>query len=194
MSEEMILKKLRDELDLFTNEKQNEFILDYQNLLKEKTASGLSLEEAVKMVGTPESYAKKILNQYGLKGKRNKGFFYRKFEELFEVIHHVVDTMAKNSWQENLKIIFDLFILIVFIALLKIPFIAIENIGDGLFEVLNSPTVLTIWSFVIDVVYLIVALMAFMNIFTRWFKNLNSKKKKEMEGKELDAITLNKED
>ena len=86
------------------------------------------------------------------------------------------------------------FILIVFIALLKIPFIAIENIGDGLFEVLNSPTVLTIWSFVIDVVYLIVALMAFMNIFTRWFKNLNSKKKKEMEGKELDAITLNKED
>lgn len=190
----MILKKLRDELDLFTNEKQNEFILDYQNLLKEKTASGLSLEEAVKMVGTPESYAKKILNQYGLKGKRNKGFFYRKFEELFEVIHHVVDTMAKNSWQENLKIIFDLFILIVFIALLKIPFIAIENIGDGLFEVLNSPTVLTIWSFVIDVVYLIVALMAFMNIFTRWFKNLNSKKKKEMEGKELDAITLNKED
>ena len=179
MSEENFIKRLKNELDVFTEEKQNEIIADYQKLITEKKEKGLSEEEAIKEIGLPETVAQKIYHAYGLKKRKHKGFFYKKFEELFEVIHHVVDTMAKNTMKENLKILVDILFLLFFIIIIKIPFIALENLGDSLLEIFNLPLLLSIWSFIVDFVYIIVAIMVFMNIFTKWFKNLQGKNKGE---------------
>ena len=98
--------------------------------------------------------------------------------------------MAKNDMKENAKIILDLLVLIAFICLLKIPFLFIQNIGDDLLLSFNQPILLEIGHFILEIVYIVVALMFFMNIFNKWFSNLKNKKSAKIEGKELEAVSL----
>ncbi len=205
MKEEVFFENLKKSLNILTNEAVAEEIQYYKNLLNEKRNEGNMESDLLKIFGSVNSVRDTIYFKRGIDSKKisqKKGFFYRQFEELFETIRHVVDVMSKNSFRENLKIFFDLFLLIVLICLIKIPFIFVENLGDSLFEVLQSSIVTTIWGFVIDIVYIIVAIMVFMNVFTRWFKNIQAShglkveknielpKKDRINGKELESINL----
>ena len=98
--------------------------------------------------------------------------------------------MAKNDMKENAKIILDLLVLIVFICLLKIPFLFIQNIGDDLLLSFNQPILLEIGHFILEIVYIVVAFLFYMNIFNKWFSNLKNKKRVKIEGKELEAVSL----
>lgn len=198
MIEEEWLRNLENSLEIFTEE-QKEIEVDIQRKrLEEKIQSGLTEEEAIKSLGTIEEIQKEILKKHGINPEKiikKNNFFYQKFEELFEAIHRVVDTMGKNNFKENVKIILDLLVLIFFICLIKIPFILIRNLGDSLLLSFELPSIiLNIWSLIIDIIYIIVAIMIFMNIFTKWFKNLKGKNKKKIKGKSLEAVSLEEKD
>ena len=113
---------------------------------------------------------------------------------MFEGIHNIVESMSHNSKKENIKIIIDLLVLIFFICLIKIPFILIRNLGESVFTIVEIPYALEIWSLIIDIIYIIVAIMVFINIFTKWLKNLEIKKEINKKGKSLQGITLTKKD
>ena len=203
---EKLISNLRNSLTILTNEAREEEIQKIESKISQKLDNGASEEEAVKSLGEVDEILKEIYFSRGIdasKITKKKGFFYGKFEELFESIHNVVDAMSKNTFQENVKIIFDLLVLIVIICAIKIPFLLIENIGDGILEVLENNTVNSIWGLAIDLVYIIVAIMVFMNIFTKWFHNIKSKTQvkkeesskiemphKKIEGKELESVSL----
>ena len=208
---EKLISNLKNSLTILTNEAREEEIQKIESNISQKLENGMSEEEAVKSLGGLDEILRDIYLSRGIdssKIMKKKGFFYGKLEELFESIHNVVDAMSKNSFQENLKIIADLLVLIVIICAIKIPFLLIENIGDGIFEVLGNSTVNSIWGLVIDLIYIVVAIMVFMNIFTKWFHNIKSKTnvkkeeppkmempQKKIEGKELESVSLtDKED
>lgn len=195
MNKEEFKKKLENSLEIFNEETKREEINKYLEKIVEEEKNGLEEKEAIKKIGTIESIQKEIMILHGLDPKkvvRKNGYIYHKFEELFKVIHKVVDQMSKNSFQENAKIILDLLVLIFVICLIKIPFILVRNIGDSILIVLDIPRILDIWGLLLDVIYIIVGLMIFTNIFTKWFKNLNGKKEKNIKVKKeaLESITL----
>ncbi len=214
MTKEAFLKELQNKLEILTEEAWLEEQKIITTQIEDAISKGMTEEEAIKSLGNINTIKEQILKKHGInpqKVTKKKSVIYREFEELFSVIHKVVDVMSQNTLQENAKIILDILILIFLICLIKIPFLLIENLGDGLFEAISSPIATTIWGLAIDFVYIIVAIMVFMNVFTKWFKNLKlsepKKKKKEtskmempkqaenptFKGKELDSVTLTEE-
>ena len=191
MNQEEFIKKLRDHLDIFEDNVIDEEVNHYVEEIEKQKNQNINEEQIIASFGNLDTIQKSIFKKHGInpsKVLKKEGFLYKKFEELFEVIHRVVDIMSKNSFQENIKILFDLLILIIFICLLKIPFILVRNLGDSLFTYTSIPLISEIWGILIDLIYIVIAVMVFVNIFTKWLKNLKVTKK--IKGKALDSISL----
>ena len=196
LNQEEFFKKVEEKLDVLDKEVLESEINIYREVIKNQKQQGANEEDIIKAFGSIEEIQRKILKKHGInpdKVLKTKNFFAEKFEELFEVIHRVVEVMSKNTLKENVKIILDLLILIVLICLIKIPFILVRNLGDSLIAYLEMPVVSDIWAIIIDLIYIIVAVIVFMNIFTKWFKKLKVNKTQKLKGKELETITLKDE-
>lgn len=195
MNKDEFVSRLETSLDIFEDSVKKQEIENYLTRIEEREKNGESEEEIIKSFGTITEITETILKNHGInpqKLSKKNGFIYRQFEELFQVIHHVIDEMSKNDFQNNLKIILDLLILIAFICLLKIPFILVRNLGDSLITNLNITFMSGIWGLIVDIIYIIVALVVFMNIFNKYFKNIKAKKSNKIKGKELESINLEK--
>ena len=161
--------------------------------ISRETQQGLNEEEAVASLGKPEEVAMKIYKEHGVafsKVHKKHGFVYQKFEQLFQVIHRLVDVMSKNDLKSNAKIVLDILILIAFVAILKIPFIVVQNLGDSLLSYLAIPVISDIWSLLMDLIYIVVAVIVFINIFQKYFKNIQSDKKATLKTNGLESVSL----
>ena len=197
MKKSEFIIKLRTKLDIFTNEEQEKIINYYTTFIENSE----NQEETINSLGSIEEIQDKIFLIHGINPKKvKKQGLFKRLEELFQVVHQVVEIMSNNKMKENAKIFLDLLVLIFFICLIKIPFIFIRNIGESLLDPFGVPILLTIWSVILDIIYIVVAFMVFVNIFTKWFKNLTEKKKekvieekkeeKKIIGSSLEAISL----
>lgn len=190
MNKEEWLSLIEKKLDILTEDAKKEELKKLENTFEQ-------LKEEEKNITSIEKIQKEIFLNRGINPQKimtKKGWVYKHLEELFEGIHNIVESMSHNSKKENIKIIIDLLVLIFFICLIKIPFILIRNLGESVFTIVEIPYALEIWSLIIDIIYIIVAIMVFINIFTKWFKNLEIKKEINKKGKSLQGITLTKED
>ena len=98
--------------------------------------------------------------------------------------------MSKNDLKSNAKIVLDILILIAFVAILKIPFIVVQNLGDSLLSYLAIPVISDIWSLLMDLIYIVVAVIVFINIFQKYFKNIQSDKKATLKTNGLESVSL----
>lgn len=180
-------KNLRKKLDILTEEAFQEEIGVYESKLTNQKE-----EEMVASFGNLDDIAQNILKKRGIDETKiiHSKFIYHQFEELFKTVHRIVDRMSQNSLKENVKIIIDLLILIAFICLLKVPFLFVQNVLDDLLLNFNQPIILEIIHFILDISYIIVALIFFMNIFTKWFQNIDEKKAHKIKGDALESISL----
>lgn len=195
MNKKEFANHLETSLDIFEDSVKSQEIEKYLKKIEEREKNGESEEEVIKSFGTIAEITETILKSHGINPKKlskKNGFIYKQFEELFQVIHHLVDEMGKNDFQNNLKIILDLLILITFICLIKIPFILIRNLGDSLITNLNIPFMSGIWGLLVEIIYIIIAIVVFMNIFNKYFKNTQAKTNNKIKGKELESIHLEK--
>lgn len=197
MTKEEFLKKLSENLDIFLVEEREKEIDIFRKKIEEmQVKKQLTEEEIIKSFGTIESIRKEILKKHGINYKKvssKQNLLYQKFEELFTVIHKLVDKMGKYSWQENSLIIINVLVLILLISFIKIPFILIRTIGDSLLTNFASPFVLEIWSLGVELCYIVIAVMVFVNVFTKMFENISFPKKKKKKNQALDSISLNEE-
>ena len=180
-------KDLRKRLDILTDEAFQEEIAVYESKLTNQKE-----EEMVASFGNLDDITQNILKKRGIDETKiiHSKFIYHQFEELFKTVHRIVDRMSQNSLKENVKIIIDLLILIAFICLLKVPFLFVQNVLDDLLLNFNQPIILEIIHFILDISYIIVALIFFMNIFTKWFQNIDEKKAHKIKGDALESISL----
>ena len=182
-----------EHLDILIEDEKQKELRFYINKIEEQERLGMSEEEAVKSLGDIESIISQVLSKRGIdfsKVYKKHGFIYSKFEQFFQVIRRLVDAMSKNDFKSNLKIIFDLLILFAFIAILKIPFIVVQNLGDTILGYFSIPVLADIWSLLIDLVYIVVAFIVFMHIFQKYFKNIKVEKKNALKTKGLESISL----
>ena len=178
-------------------------VLDEEIVVKEIEGLRASLKDCDNV--NAQDIAKDILKKYGVNSEvifKKDNFVKKKVKDLVGAFNHLLDIMGKNDLKSNLKIIFDILLLLVFISLCKIPFIVVRNLGESLLSYINLSFIYDIWDLVIEFVYIIVAVMIFINVFPKWFKNLkpsnnNSKVVKQevivetkKMGNDLESISL----
>ena len=171
-----IMDKLLDEVKGYLK------VLDEEIVVKEIERLRASLKDCDNV--NAQDIAKDILKKYGVNSEvifKKDNFVKKKVKDLVGAFNHLLDIMGKNDLKSNLKIIFDILLLLVFISLCKIPFIVVRN----LLSYINLSFIYDIWDLVIEFVYIIVAVMIFINVFPKWFKNLKPGKIKENVSKEV---------
>ncbi len=175
-----IMDKLLDEVKGYLK------VLDEEIVVKEIEGLRASLKDCDNV--NAQDIAKDILKKYGVNSEvifKKDNFVKKKVKDLVGAFNHLLDIMGKNDLKSNLKIIFDILLLLVFISLCKIPFIVVRNLGESLLSYINLSFIYDIWDLVIEFVYIIVAVMIFINVFPKWFKNLKPGKIKENVSKEV---------
>ena len=175
-----IMDKLLDEVKGYLK------VLDEEIVVKEIEGLRASLKDSDNV--NAQDIAKDILKKYGVNSEvifKKDNFVKKKVKDLVGAFNHLLDIMGKNDLKSNLKIIFDILLLLVFISLCKIPFIVVRNLGESLLSYINLSYIYDIWDLVIEFVYIIVAVMIFINVFPKWFKNLKPGKIKENVSKEV---------
>lgn len=191
MTKDEFIFKLKSKLDVLDEQTFNYEIENFFQKHNDELKENKSLEEIIKESGGITEIAKNILKKHGINPEKvliKKNFISQKLEELFDVIHRVVEAMSKNKAKENIKIIVDLLILVFLIALLKIPFILIQNIGESLLIYFENSLIVEIWALLIDLLYILVAAITFINVFTKWFKNIKVSTKLKI--KALESVNL----
>ena len=136
-----------------------------------------------------------ILKSYNINSDlviKKENFFVRKGKELVDAFNYLINIMEKNTLKANLKIVFDILVLLIFISLVKIPFIAVRNVGESLLQNIDFPIAFNIWGITIEIVYIIVAIMIFINVFPKWFKNLKPTVKQKEENVKKEVVIENK--
>ena len=196
------LNEIKSYLEVLDKSIVEKEINNIKNVIEQRMNNGKKFEE-LNLVSAKQQ-AIEILKSYNINSEiilKKENFFKRKANELGSAFNHLMDIMSKNDLKANLKIILDIIVLLIFISLVKIPFIAIRNIGESLLQNINFPLAYNIWGFAIEIVYIIIAIMIFINVFPKWFKKLkpvnnSNKVKKEVVvenkkmGNDLESISL----
>ena len=172
MNKEEFLKTLRKKISILKEEEINDIISEYSEFIDEKTKRNQSVEKTIKDLGNVNDLAKEILDAYKINDnytKKNAGIEF--FETCNNIIKKLVDKFSNKSFSEVIRFILEIIVIIIFIAILKIPFVLIEEIGQDIFVNLtyaNIGNILnTIWGFLIEISYLVVAVLLFINIFKK---------------------------
>lgn len=196
------LEEIKSYLEILDKSIVEKEINNIKNVIEQYISDGKKFED-LNLVSAKDQ-AVEILKSYNINSEiilKKENFFKRKGKELGNAFNHLLDIMSKNDLKANLKIILDIIVLLVFISLVKIPFIAIRNVGESLLQNIDFPLAFNIWGIAIELVYIIVAIMIFINVFPKWFKKLkptnnSNKVKKEVVvenkkmGNDLESISL----
>ncbi len=170
MNRNTFLKSLRKNLSFLEKEELEKEVLYYINKIDSSKEPD---EEIIKSFGSMESIVKEVSKKHGLNYKtidKKENWFKTFYNDLVDL-----STILKNSdGKKRTKILLDLLLLVVITCVLKIPFIFVRDLGDRLVEIIlnNNITILAVWGFVIEILYVIVALSFFIKTFEKWFKSM----------------------
>ena len=100
--------------------------------------------------------------------QNKKNGFINFIYEMLEFINKSISMLKSMSFKEIFKMGFELFLLIVFLLFLRLPFALVENFGVDLlyFLGLNKfPGTYEVWSLLINLIYLILFTIIFVYIY-----------------------------
>lgn len=190
MSKEKFLERLRKKLSILESSEIDDIINEYDGYIEEKIKKGFTEEEAVKSMGEVDELAKELLSAYKIKTDgENHGSINNLIDSFIHIFDQIVSMFADKSFNEIIKFILEIVCIFIIIAICRIPFEIIGSIGRGFLSVFSNPiyhVFASIWSFILNVVYLIFAVLLFVKIFesrylgeTTNFVIQNKKDKKE---------------
>lgn len=175
MNKEDFLKKLKKKLAILEESEVEDILEEYAGFIDEKISQGATEEEAVKSLGDLNELAKELLSAYKIKNTNEKSGdainnFIDQFLNTLENIFHI---FANKSFKEIMRFLIEVVVILIFICICKIPFELIKSFGkDILFDLLNTlggyslyRIVSAIGSFILEVAYLLFAIILFVKIF-----------------------------
>ena len=111
----------------------NDIIEEYEGYINEKVASGKSQEEAIDDFGDFDELVKEILSAYKINENyedniKQKNVLSDFIDSSVSFIKDFVKNIGSRSKDDVIIFIFEFIILIIFIAILKLPVLLIEEI------------------------------------------------------------------
>ena len=133
-----------------------------------KELKGENKKKAVKKTQT-------VTKSKDIKEEQNKKGY---FNDFIKAINNFIDYFDKKDFKDVLKVIVELLIIIFFIALLKLPFILFRDLTLNFFDVLgvsNSSLVGILIYRIVDIVYILLAIVLFIELFKKRFKDIKKR-------------------
>lgn len=214
MNKEEFLKKLRKKIEILEESEVEDIIDEYSGFIDEKVSQGSSEEEAVKSLGNINELAQELLSAYKIKSPNSKKTesVNQFIDEFLMIIEKFVGIFANKSFKEIIRFIIELMCIFIIIAICKIPFEILKEMGgDILFNLsrtLGGNEVYRvlggIGNFFFELCYFVFAVVMFVKIFEkRFLKNedwnfektkIEDTSKKEKESGSKDYFVSNKQE
>jgi len=178
MNKEEFIKKLRKRLDILEDKEIDDIVSEYTGYIEEKVNAGLTEEEAVKELGDFDEIISDLLAAYKVKEPKNTWTFNSFINKVSTYIDKFMEDLNEKSAKDILKLIIEIFLIILVISILKFPFSILKDFGWDLFHEIGSigRTFYSIWAFLIELCYFILAIVMFVKIVDkRYFKGISEK-------------------
>ncbi len=184
MSKKDFLEKLRKRLKILNNEEIEDIIEEYEGHINEKIASGKTEEEATQDFGNFDELVKEILSAYKINEEyetevKEKNFIQDFIKDCELFFKDLVKNISKRSKQDIIKFVLEFIALIIFIAILRLPVLFIEELGCWFFDRFMFPFdngLSFIWKYMIEIVYFVLSVVGIIGFV----------KKRYLEGEEAE--------
>lgn len=189
MNKTTFLSILRSKLGILHANEINDIIDEYSGYIDEKIAEGKSEEEAVRDFGNMDDLVSDILDAYKINKeytsssaheKQREGSFTSSLDEFMatasDILNQAMDyltslfsSLFKDFSVENLAQLLVIFLVaIILIAIMKIPFFIVENIGSVIIDMILpyrlSRIIVVLWEIVVNVIYFLMALLVIVGL------------------------------
>lgn len=198
MNKEEFLNKLRKKINILEDSEIEDIISEYEGYIEEKVSRGLTEEEAVKELGDINEIVSDLLAAYKVKEPEKNWSFNSLITKISKYIDSFIDTLSKKSFKEIIRYLIEIVLILLVIGILKIPFEILKEFGWGVFHELHNTighTFYSIWAFIIELTYFVLAVLVFFKIIDRrYFKNISAKIAGEAKNKTDIAEDTNEHD
>ena len=182
MKREEFLNKLTEKLSPLEEEKRQAIINDYESKIKTRLKNKEKEDDIIASFGDIDLLTKRILKNNIVQDevtKKEKISYGSFFGEFYNTLLDVLDNISKKDFKTIFIIIGELLLIILIVILLKLPFIVVRELllnvvgstGAG-YQNAGATTIRTL----LDIAYVIFAVLLFMNIFTTRFKKYRKEK------------------
>jgi len=184
MKKSEFLEKLRRRLVVLNEEEIDDIIAEYEQFIAEKKKKGKSEAEAIKEFGDFDELVKEILSAYKIKDNNNdaKNVVMNFFNDVGKVFERIAENLSTKNFNQIMRFMLEVFLLIIIIAILKWPVNLIISLGRDIFSILPTPffqLFAGLWRFILEIGYLILAILFFIKIFKeRFLKNMSGSEPK----------------
>lgn len=200
MNKKKFLKLLEEKLRILSDEERKDIINEYKDTIEEKVRHGSSEEEAVADFGSIEELSREILKAYKINPDYEEDdnirfkdivdesgdMIKKSAKKLSDWTKDAVEEFKSNDYNWTLEIVFEMIIkillLLVGLALLKIPFYFIEHLGISIFEMAFPPVdwvLKVMWRCIIGIIYFVACIMIVINVLRPYFSTSKKEAKKK---------------
>lgn len=162
MKKEEFLHLLKSKLDVLEPKEVEDILEEYENHIDEKMKEGMKEKEAIEDFGDIDELAKEILSAYKISDK-----YVNKQDGFEEKVNHVIDkiveffqdvahSLTEQKGEDILRVVVKLCLVLVFVALMRVPFFLFELLGSSVFSLLPGAlenAVVTLWKIIIGFAY-----------------------------------------
>ena len=184
MKKEEFLKRLEEALNKLTEEDRKKVLRKYKATFTRKRKAGKSDEEIILEFGNFNDLVSEILKEHNIDSpaQESAGIITDFFKEFLNVVEDIVKYITEKSPKEIAVLILKIVLTLILISFLKLPILFIRDLGTGILDILFMPlsTVLIFcWRFILELIYIIIAITLFIKIFNTIINpNKKSKAKK----------------
>lgn len=198
MTKKTFIKKLKERLSILDSEEVKDIIEEYESTIDEKIQNGEKESKAIEDFGDIDELAKEILKAYKINPKYtedSKKEVSEGFEEaikkgaskLSDFTKNVVEDIKSQDGEFTVETIFEIVLksiaLLFILAVLRLPFWVITELGSSLLDVFFFPldsVLIVIWHLLIWIVYFAACILIAISIFKNNLKSYNTKKKEPL--------------
>ena len=184
MKKNEFLEKLAQKIKILNKDEIADIISEYAGYIDNKIAEGKSEEAAVADFGDVNDLAKEILSAYKLSDDyiSSDEFSGSKFfNDTANILNKSVeftagffkDIYTHTNANRIVNILITLFVALILVAILKIPFLVIDHLGRGfihfVFPYFMNNILSFVWILFCNIIYLIVVIFIFVSLLKGGF-------------------------
>lgn len=168
MTKNDFIEKLKRRLSILDKNEIDDILEEYEGYIDEKVKSGSTEKEAIEEFGNFDDLVKDILSAYKIdeESLKDRNVITDFIDSCVDLFKRFFNSMKKKSGGDIFKIIIEFIVLLLFIAILKLPVILIEKLGEMLFGLVINPfgvVLSTVWKYMVELIYLVLAVMGIAN-------------------------------
>lgn len=177
MNKEQFIAELHKKLHVIEEHERQDIIDEYINHIDMKVQEGKSEEEAIEDFGDIDELVKDILDAYKI-NTNHQGFNDERLnhflDDIFEKFKAFVSSFTSLDVDDVVKFIFELFVILILLMILKIPFNMVSSLGSSLLRDIIGlgigSALATIWRILINLAYVVIFIVV---LFSTCNKRIN---------------------